>query len=125
MHEMGIADAMVKTVDRIAQRENAARVRSVTVELGDLSGVVPRFLAECWEAVTAGTAYENTELRLHSVPATALCLDCDRTFVTNIDALRCPNCGGVKLKPLSGQDLTIAEIEVFDGEDGTGSDAET
>ena len=121
MHEMGIADAMVKTVDRIAKQENAAGVRSVTVELGDLCGVVPRFLADCWEAVTAGTVYEKTELRLHSVPATALCLDCEHTFVADIDSLRCPNCGGVKLKPLSGQDLTIAEIEVYDRDDPVGT----
>lgn len=120
MHEMGIADAMVKTVDRIAKRENAAAVRSVTVELGDLSGVVPRFLAECWEAVTAGTVYEAAVLKIHSVPATALCLDCDRTFVADIDSLRCPNCGGVKLKPLSGQDLTIAEIEIAEEEETDG-----
>ena len=112
MHEMGIADAMLKTVDGIAKRENAARVRSITIELGDLSGVVPRFLADCWEAVVAATAYEDTELRIHPVPAAAQCLDCDRTFVADIESLRCPNCGGVKLKPLSGQELTIAEIEI-------------
>ena len=116
MHEMGIADVMMKTIDRIAQRENAAGVRSVTVELGDLSGVVPRFLADCWEAVAAGTAYENTELRLHPVPGTAQCLDCDRTFVAQIDDLRCPNCGGIKLRPLSGRDLTITEIEILETE---------
>ena len=113
MHEMGIADAMMKTVDRIARQENAAGVRSITVELGDLSGVVPRFLASCWEAVAAGTAYENTVLRLHPVPGMAMCLDCDKTFVAGVEDLRCPNCGGVKLKPLSGQDLTIAEIEII------------
>lgn len=117
MHEMGIADAMVKTIDRIVQKENNVVVRSVTVELGDLSGVVPRFLADCWEAVVAGTVYEGVELRLHPVPATAQCLDCDTTFVTDIESLHCPNCGGVKLKPLTGQDLTIAEIEIADEED--------
>lgn len=117
MHEMGIADAMVKTVDRIVKRENAAGVRSITVELGELSGVVPRFLAECWEAVVAGTEYEGVELRLHPVPGTAQCLDCDTTFVTDIESLHCPHCGGVKLKPLSGQDMTIAEIEICDADE--------
>jgi len=114
MHEMGIADAMVKTIDRIVRQENAASIRSVTVEVGDLSGVVPRFLADCWEAVTEGTICEGAELLIHPVPGTALCLDCDTTFVADIESLRCPHCGGVKLKPLSGQDLTIAEIEVLD-----------
>ena len=114
MHEMGIADAMVKTIDRIVKQEGAAGVRSVTVEIGDLSGVVHRFLYDCWDAVVAGTAYEGTKLLIHPVPGTAECLDCDTVFVADIESLRCPHCGGVKLKPLSGQDLTIAEIEVLD-----------
>lgn len=112
MHEMGLADAVLKTVERIRTQENAARVRSVTVELGDLSGVVPRFLAECWEAVTANTAYDGVELRLHPVPATARCEDCREVFVVSLDDLRCPHCRSVRLTPLSGRELTIAEIEV-------------
>ncbi len=117
MHEMGLADAMMKTVSRIIESEGDVVVRSITVELGDLSGVVPRFLAECWEAVTDGTPFAATELILHSVPATARCLDCGETFVIRVDDLRCPACRSDKLKPMSGQDMTIAEIEVFDRED--------
>ena len=56
MHEMGIADAMLRTVTRIARDEGVARVTRITVEIGELSGVVPRFLSDCWEAVAAGTA---------------------------------------------------------------------
>ena len=33
--------------------------------------------------------------------------------MAGVEDLRCHNCGGVKLKPLSGQDLTIAEIEII------------
>ena len=111
MHEMGIADAMMKTVDRVLEGENLI-VRSITVEIGDLSGVVPRFLADCWEAVAAGTQYEQTKLLLHSIPATARCEDCGNIFVADVENLRCPKCDGDKLTPLTGQDLTIAEVEV-------------
>ena len=111
MHEMGIADAMMKTVDRVLEGENLI-VRSITVEIGDLSGVVPRFLADCWEAVVAGTRYERTKLLLHSIPATARCEDCGNIFVADVENLRCPKCDGDKLTPLTGQDLTIAEVEV-------------
>ena len=118
MHELGLADAMLKTVRRIAAGEGRVSVRSVTVELGDLSGVVPRFLEEAWTAVCDGTELEKVPLVLHSVPATARCEDCQKIFV--IDAfgeLVCPDCGGDKLTPLSGQDLTIAEIEIVDAEE--------
>lgn len=117
MHEMGLADAMMKTVARLVKNEGDVVVRSITVELGDLSGVVPRFLSECWEAVADGTPFAETELILHSVPATARCLDCGETFVIRTDDLRCPACRSDKLKPLSGQDMTIAEIEILERED--------
>ena len=70
MHELGIADAMVKTIDRIlAEQAPGAPVTCVTVELGQLSGVVERFLYDAWRAVTDGTAYAETVLKIHPVPA--------------------------------------------------------
>ena len=117
MHEMGLADAMMKTARCIVSGEGDVVVQSITVELGDLSGVVPRFLTECWEAVSDGTEFEDTELILHTVPATANCMDCGHTFVVSVDDLRCPRCRSDKLKPLSGQDMTITEIQVADRED--------
>ena len=75
MHELGIADAICKTVTRIVGENGVEHLRSVTVEVGDLSGVVPRFLLDCWEAVTAGSALAGVRLLLHAVPATARCED--------------------------------------------------
>ena len=115
MHELGIADAALKTVRRIVAGEGEVAVRSVTVELGDLSGVVPRFLEEAWTAVCDGTEFAGVRLILHRVPATARCEDCGKVFVVDpAGDLRCPACRSDRLTPLSGQDLTIAEIEVAD-----------
>ena len=116
MHELGIADAMVKTIRRILADESDARLASVTVELGDLSGVVPRFLQSAWTAVIENTDYEGAVLHIHPVPATARCEDCGEFFVVNAEDLRCPRCRGDKLTPLSGQDFTLAEIEVGEEE---------
>ena len=118
MHELGLADAMLKMVRKAVAGEGRVAVRSVTVELGDLSGVVPRFLEEAWTAVCDGTELAETPLVLHAVPATARCGDCGTVFVIDpAGELVCPDCRGDKLTPLSGQDLTIAEIEVADIEE--------
>lgn len=120
MHELGIADAMVRTIDRIlSDQAPGAAVRAVTVELGQLSGVVERFLYDAWRAVTDGTAYADTALRIHPVPAMARCEDCGKIFVVDPEDLYCPDCRGDKLTPISGQDLTIAEIEVEDADSDT------
>mgnify|MGYP004465019733 CR=1 FL=1 len=110
MHELGICDAMLKMLRGIAEEEELESVQRVTVEVGTLSGVVPRFLEDCWEAVIDGTEFAQTELVVESVEGIAQCLDCGEKFVADLNELRCPGCGGQKLTPISGRDLMLKEV---------------
>ena len=60
MHELGICDALLKMVRGIMKDEELTEVEKITVEVGSLSGVVPKFLADCWVAVADGTELEKT-----------------------------------------------------------------
>ncbi len=111
MHEMGLIDAILRTVDGVRKEQDLREVYSITLEVGALSGAVPRFLRDCYEAVADGTAYEKTDLKLEIVPGTLRCNSCEIEFPGDIDHLSCPKCGGLNLTPLSGTDLTIKEIE--------------
>ena len=110
MHELGICDAMLKMVRGIMRAEELERVDRITVEVGSLSGVMPNFLADCWEAVTDGTELQDTEFVIEELAGTAKCLDCEEEFVADLDDLTCPKCRGKKLMPLTGRDLTLKEI---------------
>jgi len=111
MHEMGLIDAILKTVDGVRKEQDLKEIYSITLEVGELSGAVPRFLSDCYEAVAAGTPYENTELKLELIPGTLRCNDCQIEFPADIENLTCPRCRGRNLTPLSGTDLTIKEVE--------------
>lgn len=113
MHELGICDALLKLVDKTAHEEQLDGVKSITVEAGSLSGVIPAYLSDCWVAVVDGTAYEKTKLIVNSVDGEAKCLDCGEVFAADLQNLACPKCGGTKLTPLSGRDLTLQEIEAY------------
>ena len=111
MHELGICDALLKMVDQVAKEEQLACVRAVTVEVGTLSGVVPKYLVDCWTAVSDGTPYADTTFSVEVVEGTTKCFDCGQEFAAGInDKLVCPFCGGNKLIPVSGRDLTLKEI---------------
>jgi len=112
MHELGICDAMLKMVRGIMKDEELEGISRITVEVGSLSGVVPRFLADCWEAVADGTELQDTEFVIEELAGTARCLDCNAEFVANLNDLRCPACRGDKLTPLTGRDLTLKELLV-------------
>ena len=66
MHELALCDAMLKMVRDISREQALEGVRSITVRVGTLSGVVPRFLTDCWVAVTDGTEYDGVPLRVET-----------------------------------------------------------
>ena len=110
MHELGICDALLKMVRNIAKEEELDEIQRITVEVGSLSGVVPAYMADCWEAVTDGTELEGVEFVIEELEGTARCLDCGCEFKADAERLRCPKCSGDKLTPLTGRDLTLKEI---------------
>ena len=111
MHELGLCDALLRMVDGIVAEEKLTAVHKITLEIGELSGVVPRFMTDCWTAVADGTCYAQTALVIETVPGAARCEDCGVEFRVNPDDLRCPVCHGSRLTPISGKDMTLKEIE--------------
>lgn len=112
MHELGLCDAMLRKVREIAKENDVEIINSITVEVGSLSGVVPRFLTDCWTSVTDGTELADTKMIVETVDGEAKCLDCEEVFVADLNNLKCPKCGSDMLAPISGVTLTIKEIEV-------------
>ena len=110
MHELGICDALLKMVRNIAAEESLEEITRITVEVGSLSGVVPAYMSDCWEAVTDGTELAEVEFVVEELEGTARCLDCGEEFPADVNRLRCPKCRGEKLTPLTGRDLTLKEI---------------
>ena len=72
-----------------------------------------KLVTDCWTAVTDGTEYDGVPLRVETEAGRARCLDCGAEFVADVEDLSCPDCGGKKLMPLSGRDMTIQEIEAY------------
>ena len=110
MHELGICDALLKMVRNIAEEEALEEINRITVEVGSLSGVVPAYMSDCWEAVTDGTELQDVEFVVEELEGTARCMDCGEEFSADVNRLRCPHCGGERLTPLTGRDLTLKEI---------------
>ena len=113
MHELGLCDALLKKMDAIAKENELEKVNSITLRIGSLSGVIGSFMADCWTAVTDGTDYADCEMKIEIQNGEAQCLDCMETFEADLDNLVCPRCGGRKLNPISGRELTILEIEGY------------
>ena len=113
MHELALCDAMLKMVRDISREQALEGVRSITVRVGTLSGVVPRFLTDCWTAVTDGTGMTAclcASRRRRAAPAVSTA-GRSSSPTSRISPAR--TAAGKKLMPLSGRDMTIQEIEAY------------
>lgn len=110
MHELGILNSMIHTIERIVNEQGITEVDKLVIEVGELSGIVPRYIEECWPAARYKTFMENTELELDVVPGIVKCKECGRVFNAVSTDLKCPDCGSQQMEILEGNDMMIKEI---------------
>lgn len=108
MHELGIA---LEVIESIESRIGDQRVRLVVLEVGLLTAVLPDALRFCFDLASEGQLTEGAELKIIEVPGRVRCVDCRNEFSLDRPFGRC-SCGRTDLEWLSGEELTIKEIEV-------------
>ena len=108
MHEMSLAEGVLQIVEDAAQGpQGFARVKTVFLEIGQLSSVEAEAMAFCFEAVSNGA-----KLEIVSVPGEGLCLSCQKTVPLAQVYDPCPECGGYPVQPTAGTEMRVRELEV-------------
>ena len=114
MHEVGIISAMLKTIEGVMEEENLTKVEKIVLQVGELSGVLPRYMQECFPAAVYKTRFQDTRLELDIVPGIARCNRCEMEFNGLKYDLTCPTCGNRDdFERLSGDELIIKEIQGY------------
>lgn len=112
MHEMALAEGVLQLIEDAAKRDHFARVRTIWLEIGQLSSVEPEALAFCFDAVTRGTVAEGSRLEFVTVPGSGWCLQCATTVPMVELYAECPHCGGYQLQVTGGTEMRVKELEV-------------
>jgi len=113
MHELAIAQDIVKIAKEYAQRNRAKKILSVVIVVGKLSGVMPEALKFCLSICKKGTSLEDTQFRIEEIASFAQCNDCYTYFDLIKHEFCCPSCGKSNWKIISGKELFIKELEVI------------
>lgn len=112
MHELGLVTHIVRTIEDIAEEEGLMRVASLTLEIGEVSGVIPEYLTDCFKYFKSKTKYlKEAELKIETILAVTYCEDCGKSYSTLAYKKICPHCGSEATYLLSGNEFTIKEIE--------------
>ena len=70
MHELGIVFHIIRTVEDVAKENHVARIQRVTLQLGEVSGVVESYLQDCWKwAAAKSEILPGAALTVEQIPA--------------------------------------------------------
>ena len=108
MHELGITQEIVAIAAEAAQ---GRRVKRVTVEVGQFSGVVPAALAFCFDVVAKGTILGEAVLDIEEIPGRLRCNSCGADF-SSPDLLALCACGSHDTSRIGGDELLVRKMEV-------------
>lgn len=112
MHELGTVIYIINTVEEICADNDLTEVSAVTLEIGEVSGILPDFLTDCWNWSVKKTEHmQNAELKIEPIEAVTICQDCGEEYPTVKYAKICPHCQSENTVLLRGNEYQIKEIE--------------
>ncbi len=108
MHEFGLAQNLVAIAAEFAGDRKVLRV---SLEIGQLTAVMPEAIRFCYDICCQGTVLEGSVLEMIEVPGRGRCRQCGMEMLLDQPYGVC-ECGSSDLELVQGQELHIKELEM-------------
>jgi hydrogenase nickel incorporation protein HypA/HybF len=112
VHELALAQSILELVEQQATANNACRVESILLHIGELTAVVADSLTFSFEIVAKGTRAENACVEIVTVPWRMRCGSCQHEYRVEQRSIACPKCGALGGETISGRELQLVEMQV-------------
>ena len=113
MHELSIVTHVAKTLDEVAAENNLKKIGSVTLEVGEVSGIMTDYFEDCWNYFKVKhPILKDSILKLEMIPAITFCEDCKQEYDTMKHGKICPYCKSEHTYLVN--ECNIKEIEAED-----------
>lgn len=99
-------------IETIARDNHASQVVSITLGMGQLSGVEERLLKHAYPVASAGTIAEGAQLIIRSTPACVRCTTCGKESTVTPNHLVCGHCNDWRTELISGDELLLIQVEL-------------
>jgi hydrogenase nickel incorporation protein HypA/HybF len=112
MHEMSIAQSILKIVVPQAESNGGKQIKTIRIRAGELRGIVQEQLSFLFEFVAKDTIAEGAVLEVERVPIKSVCNTCKHEFMVEEYKFECPKCESKDVDTIEGMELDIKEIEI-------------
>ena len=111
MHELGIVFHMIDLLEEVGRDNGLTSISRVTLNLGEVTGVIPSYLDDCWRwAADRTQLLAGAELDVVPVPAVTVCNACGRTYPTLEYGKTCPHCSSPDTELLHGLEIEVESV---------------
>lgn len=111
MHELSIAEAVVEQVEALRRREGATAVVSVTMAVGEWSGVDAEALRTAFALAAEPVLGSAARLEIESVPVEVRCRSCGASAPPpERSLLMCPACYAADVELVHGRELILRAV---------------
>ncbi len=112
MHELALSQAIVENVSKIAIRDNIKKIKSITVDVGPLSGVERHSLSFCFPEAAKKSLLEGSELIINEIPLVIGCAKCGKQSEPEAFTMECKLCKSDDVEIISGREFKLASMEI-------------
>lgn len=112
MHEMSIASSLIEQVLELVEQNNASKVTTVSLEVGQMRRIVPDFMETAWQSVTAETVADESVLEIDEIGIKARCNKCGLEFECELDNYLCPKCVCADVDILQGNEIILTSVDM-------------
>jgi hydrogenase nickel incorporation protein HypA/HybF len=114
MHELCVVFYVIDAVEKVAKENEAEKINSVTLEIGEVSSVIVSYLEDCWNwAIKKHELMTDCKLVCETIEAVTFCENCKQNFPTVANGKICPYCSSEDTYLIKGNEFNIKEIEIL------------
>lgn len=112
MHEMSLNEGVLQILRDSARNKGFDRVKTVWLEIGELSGVEIEAMRFSFDVVMKDTLADWARLEIIRVPGQAWCMQCAKSVHVKQRFEPCPECDSYQLQVTGGDQMRVKELEV-------------
>ena len=110
MHEAAVAESILNIALKIAEENDAKKIREVGLKIGEMAGIEVEALTLSFDVLKTGTVAENAALKIKKIPIRAKCNKCGKIFIVERYNFFCPECDGILILE-SGRELLVEFVD--------------
>ncbi|MES9934705.1 MAG: hydrogenase maturation nickel metallochaperone HypA [Candidatus Sedimenticola sp. PURPLELP] len=109
---MSLCEGILQVLEDNAKEQGYSKVKTVWLEIGELSGVEIEAMRFGFDAVMRNSLADGAKLEIIRLPGQAWCMQCSKNVVVKQRFDECPDCGSYQLQVTGGDEMRIKELEV-------------